>query len=100
MNQESLDLTQIRTAVEGAGSPWEADDTSMTALSHEERFVRLGVTPPPGEMTLAELDVAVSSNVALVQDEAASSVGAPASFDLRNVSGNKTCGRKEGEVHA
>ena len=88
MNQESLDLAQIRAAVEQAGSPWETDETSMTALSQEERVIRLGVTPPPGEMSLVELDAALSSKAALVQDESAASVGAPASFDLRNVSGN------------
>jgi len=87
MQPESLDLAQIRQDLQQAGSPWEMDETSMTTMSQAERVRRLGVTPPPGETTLEELDQALRSGALHVEHQSAESVGAPASFDLRNVGG-------------
>ena len=84
---EGINLDGIQEAVQEAGALWEPGETSMTQLSKTEREKRLGFTPPPGEKSLEEMDAALSSGEVTVEHESAASVGAPASFDLRNVGG-------------
>jgi hypothetical protein len=60
--------------------------TSMTALTEDERRLRLGVPPTPGVPPESlELDVASAAGKASAATGAA--IGAPASFDLRSVNG-------------
>jgi C1A family cysteine protease len=81
-----LDPGVLRTALAEAGNPWVQGFTSMTALTEEERVLRLGVPPTPG-MPVAELETDVEQAAAAASAAVAEAVGAPASFDLRNVSG-------------
>jgi C1A family cysteine protease len=70
-----------------AGDPWEAGVTSVSSLPYEERRIRLGVAPPPGELTIAEVAQQALQRQAAVRAEALMAIAAPAAFDLRNVGG-------------
>lgn len=83
---EPLDLGQLRSELERAGAPWQMASTSMTALSEEERVLRLGVPPSPG-VELATLEEGREAAAIAAKEATAESVGAPSSFDLRNVGG-------------
>lgn len=85
-SNEPLDLAQLREELEQEGAPWQMAYTSMTALSEEEREIRLGVPPSPG-VEISELEEGVEEARAAALEATADSVGAPTSFDLRNVGG-------------
>lgn len=84
---EPLELGQLRRDLEEAGTPWQMGYTSMTALTEEERVIRLGVPPTPGldPETLEEGKEAARDAAA---SATADSIGASVSFDLRNVGGS------------
>ena len=85
---EELFVEGLKQAVKAdPEAHWEVGETSMTRLPAEEREARLGFTPPPGEPSLEEMHAAMESGEAAREDVPAASVGAPASFDLRNVGG-------------
>lgn len=85
---EALDLAQLRGDLRDAGSPWEMDTTTITALTEDERRIRLGVTPPPGQPTVEDIHLALEEGVLTPPTATAEeSAGAPAAFDFRNVSG-------------
>lgn len=87
---EALSLAQLREDLRREGTPWEMDTTTMTALTEDERRVRLGVTPPPGQPTAEDIHVALEQGVLGPAAEAAGeeeTAGAPAAFDFRNVNG-------------
>jgi C1A family cysteine protease len=83
---EAIDLGQLRAEVEQAGAPWEVSYTSMTALEEEERVIRLGVPPSPG-VDIETLEEGKEAAAAAARQATAESIGAPTSFDLRNVGG-------------
>ncbi len=86
----SLDLKQLRSELDAAGRPWEMDEnTSMALLTEDQRVMRLGVTPPPGELTLEEAVKADAAAPTVTQDmiAAESGFGTLAAFDHRNVGG-------------
>jgi C1A family cysteine protease len=83
---QSLDLAQLRGELEGEGFPWQMSYTSMTALTEEERVLRLGVPPTPG-LDIEHLEDGREAAATAAASATAASVGAPASFDLRNVGG-------------
>jgi C1A family cysteine protease len=81
-----LDLDRLRSTLENAGGPWEMSYTTMTALTEQERVIRLGVPLEPGvddAKREAERIAALAAHAAAP----AGAIGAPASFDLRNVGG-------------
>jgi C1A family cysteine protease len=78
---QSLDLKALSDALEGAGRPWEMAYTSITALEESERRVRLGVPARP------ELEETAEVAAATALSAQAESIGAPASFDVRNAGG-------------
>ena len=86
---EALDLKQLKSDLDDAGAPWEMDPgTDMAMMTEDERRVRLGFNPPPGAMTLNEAVKADKAAPAVTADViAAESIGAPSSFDDRNVNG-------------
>jgi C1A family cysteine protease len=85
-SQPSLDLGELRTALESADRPWQMGHTSISALTERERTLRLGVPLEPG-MNPAELEAGRESAAAQAFAARAEDIGAPASFDLRNVGG-------------
>jgi C1A family cysteine protease len=86
-----LDLNQLRIELEEAGQPWEMDEnTSLAQMTEEERVRRLGMVPPPGEMTLEEAVLAAEAAPAITPEIIATEavIGAAAAFDHRNVGGH------------
>jgi C1A family cysteine protease len=67
------------------GEPWQAAETAISQLPPEERAMRLGYTPGPGEQSLAEREAAAATQVHTLGAVAAA--GYPPAFDLRNVGG-------------
>jgi len=84
MAKNDLDLQALSSQIKERGETWQAGETSMTRLSPQERRTRLGFVPPPGAMSLEE---AAHGGKSLEGFTAAAAVGAPPSFDLRNVGG-------------
>jgi C1A family cysteine protease len=83
---EPIDLAHLREELQRADAPWQMSYTSITALTEEERVVRLGVPPSPGlDTDKLEEDREIAASVA--REAKAEAVGAPVSFDLRNVYG-------------
>ena len=82
----AIDLAKLRQELEAQGHPWRSSENSMTRLNEAERRKRLGVPVPDGtdHATL----VASNRARALGPDARAATVGAPASFDARNVGGS------------
>lgn len=84
---ESLDLARLRSELEKSDADWQMAYTSMTALTEDQREIRLGVPMTPG-MDAAQI-AEQEKHAPAVDDQAdaAEGVGAPTSFDLRNVGG-------------
>jgi C1A family cysteine protease len=87
MPADGIGLDQIKAALSAAGDPWEAGVTSLSSLPPEEQKIHLGVTPPPGEMSIEEVAQRALRTQAEVRQATIGAVGAPASYDLRNVGG-------------
>ena len=83
---EPIDLAQLREELQRTNAPWEMSYTSITALSEQEREIRLGVPPSPG-VDPSELEDDKEAAAAAAMAARAETVGAPVSFDLRNVGG-------------
>ena len=81
----AIDLAHVRAAVEEAGNPWVAGDTSMTRLTEAQRRARLGVPVPP-KTELEELQRRAKA-VAARPEARAAAAGAPSRFDARDVGG-------------
>jgi C1A family cysteine protease len=84
---EDISLGDIQSKLAENGNPWEAGVTDMSILSLEDQKSRLGVTPPPGEQTIDDIEQFVEANQAALMADALTDVGAPAAYDLRNVGG-------------
>ena len=86
---ESLDLERLAVELEKAGSPWEMDKkTDMALMTEPERLIRLGFTPPPGELQFAEAAAMAAAQPILTSAEIAAEIAAaPPKFDLSDVEG-------------
>ena len=88
MATSKVDVKSLAKAIAAQGADWEAGETSMTALSPAERRARLGFEPPPEAPTLEELDSRLRAGERPREAFlAAAAVGAPPSYDMRNVNG-------------
>jgi C1A family cysteine protease len=83
---EPIDLAELREELQRSQAPWQMSYTSITALTEEERVIRLGVPPSPG-IDPAEFEAGKEAAAAAAVEAKAETVGAPSSFDLRNVGG-------------
>ena len=82
----SLDLDKLRDDLQAAEAPWQMSYTPLTALTEDERVIRLGVPPSPG-IAISKLEDGRDAAAAAAMSAKAVAVGAPASFDLRNIGG-------------
>lgn len=81
-------LGEVRDALSKSGDPWEAGVTSMSVLLPDEQQQRLGVKPPPGERSIAEVAQHADQKLADLKANAQiRGAGIPSAFDLRNVAG-------------
>ena len=87
-SNEPLDLAALTTELTETSAGWQAGPTTMWALTEDEREVRLGVPLPP-DFDPAQAEA--MGRIAAAATAGATAVGAPASFDLRNVSGVNYC---------
>lgn len=85
MDYEPFDLAQLQVAIQQANANWEAGETWLTELSLPEKRIRLGAELPPGEVTWDDRERIASANFQAAVGIKA--IGAPASYDLRNVDG-------------
>jgi C1A family cysteine protease len=84
---DRVDTAAIRAALGEQGHPWRAADNPLTEMPEAERLRRLGV-PLPSEAEQAAIDDRRAQVQALHRQARAAMVGAPASFDARDVAGN------------
>lgn len=84
--RKAVDLSEVRTSLASEGNPWVSADTSMSILTESERVLRLGV-PLPSDKDADGLEQASAQLASGAEALAASAVGAPASFDARNIGG-------------
>ncbi len=87
---DPLDLDVLQQALQGSDATWGMDDNNpIVQMTEDERRHLLGFTPPPGEATLeqAVANDAASEVVAPMSIVPGDGVGAPASYDLRDVGG-------------
>lgn len=87
MATDNIGLDQIRSALSAAGDSWEAGVTSLSSLPFAEQKEHLGVTPPPGEVSVDEIAQQWPQMQDAIKAAALTSVGAPAAYDLRDVGG-------------
>jgi len=84
----AIDVQGLAQAITAQGADWQAGETSMTALGDSERRARLGFVPPPGAPGLEEIDRQLRSGLRPQEAfVAAAALGAPPSYDLRDVGG-------------
>jgi C1A family cysteine protease len=83
---QPLDLGQLRATLEEHDEPWRMSYTSITAMEEHERVILLGVPPTPG-LDIDDLEEGVQAAAAAAKEATGDAVGAPSSFDLRNVGG-------------
>jgi C1A family cysteine protease len=86
MVHKALEFKALEAALEEADSPWESGENSMTALTEAERVLRLGLTPPAGEMSLESAAMAFEQGLTAAVPPA-DTIGAPSAVDLRNLNG-------------
>lgn len=86
--QERIDVAAVRAALEEKHHPWVAEENPLTRMGSKDRAKRLGV-PLPDREHRASLDKAAAAVRSSARKTTAPAEGAalPASFDLRNVSG-------------
>ena len=87
---EPLDLETLKVALQDHDAGWTMDvNNPLVRMSEQDRRIRLGFTPPPGEMTLKQAAAADAKAPTIAVGEAMGedNLGAPLSFDLRNVDG-------------
>ena len=92
MEGKPLTMNQLQAALEAAGKPWEAVETTLFLLPEDEKKLWLGYVPGSGEPTLAAREALAAANFAAYAAEkstlaATGGYGAPASFDWRNIGG-------------
>jgi C1A family cysteine protease len=84
----AVDVKGLVKAITAQRAGWQAGETTMTAMSDNERRARLGFVPPPGAPGLEQVDRELRSGMRPQEPfVAAAAIGAPPSYDLRNVGG-------------
>jgi C1A family cysteine protease len=83
MNDETLDIIKLQATLQQKKATWIASETPLTALTRQEKQLRLGAEPPAGELTLDEREQVARIN--FQTGTGIKAIGAPASYDLRNV---------------
>ncbi len=84
---KALDLAALRSTLEGdASTDWTMSANTITALTEDERELRLGVPLPEG-VDPDKLEDGREASRAAAIGATADAVGAPVSFDLRNIGG-------------
>jgi len=86
---DGVNVGQIQAALQSSEADWQPGETALTALSDDQRRLRLGYNPEgDGEPSLDQREQLAQANYEAFRGGAVvRNIGAPASFDLRNVNG-------------
>lgn len=87
MASKSDGIKDLLSALEQQGSPWVPSSTELYLAPDDQKLLKLGYTPGPGEPSLTEREAIAAANLTAYSALTAAAVGAPAGFDWRNVSG-------------
>lgn len=87
MPLEGFSIKELKTVISESGAGWQAGENLLTEMSSEERALHLGFVPGPEDLSLEEREITAKANFEASLSASAKAVGYPASFDLRNVSG-------------
>jgi C1A family cysteine protease/acylphosphatase len=88
MPDSSQPITELRAALTQANARWQADLTTVAALPTEQRLLRLGYVPGPGEPTLQQRERIAAENLRAAATAAPGAPAFPSSHDWRNVAGS------------
>jgi C1A family cysteine protease len=86
MALEGFSIRELQSDIAQSDAEWQAEATTFTEMSGEERSQFLGFVPVPGEPTLAEREQMAQAKLNEFLLAAASNTY-PTSYDLRNISG-------------
>ncbi|MDJ0952857.1 MAG: C1 family peptidase [Acidimicrobiia bacterium] len=86
MALKSLAFEALDQALQETEAPWESGENSMTALTEDQRVIRLGLSPPTGEMSVESAAIAFEQGLTAAVPRA-DTIGAPAAVDLRSLNG-------------
>src|SRR5512147_1035585 len=77
-------VSEIQAAIQQASASWTAGETGVSVLSDEEKRLRLGYVPGPGQPSLEQREAAARAALAAPKSPAAIAA-APAAWDWRQV---------------
>jgi C1A family cysteine protease len=80
----TIEIKTVAAAIREANAGWVSGENFLTSATPEDRALRLGYSPGPGEPTLYEAEQTARAKLA---SAVRSTAGAPSAFDLRNVGG-------------
>jgi C1A family cysteine protease len=86
MGYGELDARQLQAKLEEAQKRWEHGSTSLSDLADEEKRLRLGYVPGPGEPSLVERE-AMAARKAMEAEVAFGEATHPSAYDLTQVNG-------------
>lgn len=82
-----MNLQIIQKNLLEVNNPWVAGETSVSGLDQETQILRLGVTPPSGELSMDEIAYHTECNKEQIKQNILSIQSVPSTYDLRNVNG-------------
>lgn len=86
LDEDDASVGQLQAVLSELGDPWAADLTALSELPLEEKRLRLGYVPGPGEPSLAEQEQ-LALAAAGMPEAAAEALGAPTAYNLADVGG-------------
>ncbi len=87
MPMNNINLKGIQNALESLESPWRAGEAAISLLTTDKKKLRLGVTPPPHEQSLEDLEQYVKGMKQSIQQQVLQADTPPTKYDWRNVNG-------------
>lgn len=88
MTQKKLDMQTIQKGLSKLDSPsWIAEETDLSVLSLDKQKSRLGVSPPPGEYSIEEMEYKFKTSKNIFPEEDIVINTLPSRYDLRDVNG-------------
>ena len=82
-----VDIKELKKALLDSNARWSAEETRFSKMAEAEKTLLLGYVPGPEDPSLEERESIAKANLNAFQAMAATEVGYPSSYDLRNVAG-------------
>ncbi|MGR5897414.1 hypothetical protein ACT7C8_00290 [Bacillus cereus] len=87
MPMNNINLKGIQNALTSLESPWIAGEAAISLLTTDKKKLRLGVTPPPHEQSLEDLEHYVKGMKQSIQQQVLQADSLPTKYDWRDVDG-------------